>query len=274
MLSQYRDREIYYHEREQSRLTADAKLLGIDTVVTIIIEAMDQCKLAIPRHLPGAKMLRDCLRPKLHVVGIIVHGIFRIGWLADPTIAKDSNCYLELILRTMCMLVRRCTDLNIRMPSRCIIIADNASDNKKQYAFSLNALMVACDLFVTVTSGILRTGHNHDDQDAMFGKWSQCLARQNILQDPQDFVNALRRNFPGTHFEFLNHVRNWCDFVSTTLVQLTGMGGSTTLNSAHAFSFCKRSVAPSVYGTPESQFLEPPHGDDVVLFVRCFFTHD
>ena len=56
-------------------------------------------------------------------------------------------------------------------------MADNASDNKKQYAFSLHALMVAVDLFVTVTSGFFRTGHSHDDQDAMFGGMESISGR-------------------------------------------------------------------------------------------------
>ena len=72
LLSQYRDRECYYHERDRSRRTAEQKLAGSESTVTIIIDAMDQGKFSVPRHLPGAKMLKDCLRPKLHVVGIIV----------------------------------------------------------------------------------------------------------------------------------------------------------------------------------------------------------
>ena len=97
LLSQYKDRLCYYHEREQSKLTAKGLLQGSASTLTIIIDAMDQAKFCIPRHVPGSKSLKDALRPRMHVVGVIAHGWFRAGYLVEPTISKDANVFIEIL---------------------------------------------------------------------------------------------------------------------------------------------------------------------------------
>ena len=132
LMSQKEDRHVYYHEREQSRLTSLGRVLGSSSTATLIIDAIDQAKFTLPRHMPAAKLLKDILRPKLHVVGVIMHGFFKVGFLIDPTMAKDSNMFIEIVVRCIGMLVKRCAELGVRVPRRLMIVADNASDNKNQ----------------------------------------------------------------------------------------------------------------------------------------------
>ena len=108
LLSQYRDGEVYYYEREQSVQTSKGQLTGPRSTATMIIDAMDQAKFACPRHLPNAKSLQDAMRPRLHVVGVRVAGYFKRGYIIEPTISKDGDLWMEIIDRVLHDVVGYC----------------------------------------------------------------------------------------------------------------------------------------------------------------------
>eukprot|EP00969_Alexandrium_andersonii_P277626 12271866-Alexandrium_andersonii.AAC.1 len=65
----------------------------------------------------------------------------------------------------------------------------------------------------------LRTGHSHEDVDAMFGTWAQFLGRQKTLETPSDFRQALAQEFRSdTHFTVLDYVRDWSDYFGECLL--------------------------------------------------------
>ena len=204
LLSQYRDRQCYYHERSLSQSTARAQLIGPSSTLTIIIDAMDQAKFCVPRHLPAAKSLKDALRPRLHVVGVIAHGFFKAGFLVDPSIQKDSNLFIEIIVRTLDGVMTHCRDKKIDMPTRLVVVSDNAGDNKNKFTMTLSAVLAAIQLFKLTFNIYLRTGHSHEDIDAMFGCWARCLLLQATLETPDEFRAALATQFPDTRPCLLN----------------------------------------------------------------------
>ncbi|CAL1165648.1 unnamed protein product [Cladocopium goreaui] len=100
LMSQYRDRQVYWALRSSSRL----RTLG---QITIIQDGMDQCKFAFPRSpLCRGKDLSTLIRPKLSIVGCLAHGWCLLFSVSDPTHPKDSSCMAELFCHTLTRLSR------------------------------------------------------------------------------------------------------------------------------------------------------------------------
>lgn len=91
--SQYADRTVYYFERNWSMLTARGQLLGDNTTVTMIVDYVDQAKLCVPRHLPAAKQMQDCDRPRLHMAGVIAHGWGAPGCISNSISVQEIICW-------------------------------------------------------------------------------------------------------------------------------------------------------------------------------------
>ena len=72
-------------------------------------------------------------------------------------------------------------------PRRLVIQADNAGDNKNQWVFDFEYCCCCAKLFDTIFALFLRTGHSHEDIDAMFGSWATHLCSETTLETPQDF---------------------------------------------------------------------------------------
>ena len=98
--SQNQDRSYYYTLRGRSRATSERRLVGAAGCAVLIVDGMDQAKLACPRHLPQSKLLQDSMRPRLHVVGVRIAGFLKAGFIVDPTISKDADLWVEVIVRS------------------------------------------------------------------------------------------------------------------------------------------------------------------------------
>ena len=269
LMSQHCDRQAYYHERLQSLNTSRGQLIGLCSTLCIIIDAMGMASFKVPRHLPGSKVLSDASRPQLHVIGVIAHGFHKAGYLFDPTIPKDANVFIEIIMITISRTKQHCRDKGLDFPARIIIVADNAGDNKNTWTFTMNAALAGSGLARMSSHVSLRTGHSHEDIDAMFGYWANCLVNQPTLETPSDFKDALLKQFPNTLFDILPGVRDWKDFFNAALIKFEGMGSS--LKAAHSYCFIKRSnLPPDMYGAATSDFVDPASPHDVLLLVRKY----
>ena len=68
---------------------------------------------------------------------------------------------------------------------------DNATrDNKNRYVFAFWSLLVAKRIFCKVYVNFMMVGHTHDDIDALFGRWSMLLKKENFPTIP-----ALMKSF-------------------------------------------------------------------------------
>ena len=268
LLSQYRDRAVYYHNRELSHLTMQGKLVGPETTCCLIVDAMDQAKFACPRHLPGAKQLQDCQRPRLHVVGAIMHGVGKFGFFVDPTVPKDSSLFIEVTIQCLHVMFMECRRRGCSPPSRFVLHSDNAGDCKNVWTLSMNALLTGSHFRVCFNQ-YLRTGHSHEDIDAMFGSWARHLAEQSTLETPTQFMASLTKAFEDTRFVKLDHVRDWGNFFSNCLVDIHGMGGSEM--AAHSYTWITRAdLDVTRYGEPQNPFKMVGSKNDVVLLVRKY----
>lgn len=268
LMSQYKDRLVYYHERNQSHLTAQGLVVGPLSTMTIIIDAMDQAKFCVPRHTPGSKSLKDAVRPRLHVVGVLVHGWFSAGYIFDPTMPKDSNTFIEILVQSIHAVFDMCRAKRMQPPRRLVVQADNAGDNKNQWVFDM-IYCLTVRTFEACFLNYLRTGHSHEDIDACFGSWATHLCSEKTLETPTDFLTSLSKAFPKTRFQMLDYVRNWAAYLSDLMVKSEGIGGS--VGAAHSFCCARRSEFDVVsFGQPSSAFPELPASDDVIMVCRKY----
>ena len=122
LMHQYRDRQVYWALRGSSRLRS----LG---QICIIQDGMDQMKFALPRsRLFLAKDLNTLIRPKLGIIGVIIHGHSFIVAVSQPNHAKDSSCMAELFCHSLTRLQRS----GVRLADTIIhLIADNTPRETK-----------------------------------------------------------------------------------------------------------------------------------------------
>ena len=154
-----------------------------------------------------------------------------------------------------------------------MLVADNAGDNKNHWTFAFTASTVSCHIFKMAFNLFLRTGHSHEDIDAMFGLWAKCLANQQTLEVPSDFMSVLGVQFPYTTFSLLSYTRDWQDRLADCLFKISGMGNS--VGTCHSFAHLRRStVDVQKYGAIESSFTDAPDPDDVVMLPRKYMHMD
>ena len=79
----------------------------------------------------------------------------------------------------------RTSPLATPLPPILHVQMDNATgDNKNRYVFCFWSLLVAKKIFREVYVNFMLVGHTHDDIDALFGRWSMLLRKENFPTIP------------------------------------------------------------------------------------------
>ena len=126
-----------------------------------------------------AKLLRDLEGPPKSssrelFVGSGSTTLFR-GILKGAKMCKAS---LALQPETLMPTIALPPILNVQM--------DNATgDNKNRYVYAYWSLVVAKRIFREVYVNFMIVGHTHDDIDALFGRWSMLLRKENFPTIPE-----------------------------------------------------------------------------------------
>ena len=64
---------------------------GINQLLKITIDGMDQAEFRCPRNFAFSAEFEACFRPQLHMVGTICHGHFEAYFIMGTHQAKDAN---------------------------------------------------------------------------------------------------------------------------------------------------------------------------------------
>ena len=109
IVAQWQDRQIYENMQDLSR-TCMLRLqegnlwlaLTISTsVLTVIVDGMDQAKLRVPRLLVHSHAFERLPRPAFHVQGIWAHGAGYQLAVTDADVMKDTAANLEVLCRLL-----------------------------------------------------------------------------------------------------------------------------------------------------------------------------
>ena len=266
--SQRADRGVYYARRALSRLKQicqDGKVH-----VSLILDGMDQAKFSTPRdeRLDQSKEFEG-VRPRLHVVGVIVHGYFRQIYVTDPDVPKDSNLTCEILANVLTHLKEMGVPLSVDVVLH--IQGDNTCrENKNNTTMKFCGALTGFSRIVVGEQEYLVTGHTHEDIDQLFGRLAKFLLGQHRLEDPAAFVaaiNGFMQNLGQTTEMWhrcvkLDHVRNWKQWLSHLSVHVTGIGGP---GAPHRFRFERRSDVTGPILTPKRWERASVHAQDVVL---------
>ena len=215
LLRQYRDRQIYWSHRSESRSQSSS---GTPiTEISIILDGMDQAKHAYPksRYIEGSKEFSSWSRPKLAATTIIAHGHAVLVGLSPDHVSTSGSRTIELVAHLMTK-----TLTYIDWP-RCFVRleADNCSKElKHQTALRVFATMIALHRLRGCEFNYLQSGHSHEDIDAYFSVVSTWLGRFPELHSVDDFRQCLsnmlanksvRTNEPKREVVVYDQYRDW-----------------------------------------------------------------
>ena len=197
---QYRDRQIYWSDRGQSRPRG--------SVISVIIDSMDQAKFALPRgSAMKSKDLSGLNRPKCHITAALVHGHCLLITVSDQDIQKSSSTMIDILAHTLTMLQLRGVPL-----SAC------TREMKNNPFCRFLGSMVAHSKLASASLTNLVSRHSHEDIDQVFGQLAQWLIKTcRTAECPTDFTQAIdawlaqlpRPHEKGRHCVRLSCVRDW-----------------------------------------------------------------
>ena len=192
--------------------------------VTIIHDKMDHSKTACPAFSHKSKELDGLMKLPVSVTGMLAHGHadvqyvhygldvfshdsnYTIGSMAKLlrdlelppksssgelfTNSKSTNLF-KAVLEGADMCNASLPPLPntlapaIQLPPILNVQMDNATgDNKNRYVFCFWSLLVVNKIFREVYVNFMIVGHTHDDIDALFGRWSMDLKKDNFPTVP------------------------------------------------------------------------------------------
>lgn len=143
-----------------------------------------------------AKDLGQFQRPRLHVVGCIVHGWGVAMAISGHDQKKDSSMMTEIVA----FLLTRMQASGVNL-ARCHfhLQGDNTSrEVKNSTLMRFLSALTSHGICQSTSMGHLRSGHSHDDVDQMFSSCALHLVRYSKLAEtPSDFVHTIQSFVDG-----------------------------------------------------------------------------
>lgn len=288
LLSQWLDRQCYWSSRQLSRTFFTSSLVTNiswqSSLCCCIIDGMDQSKLRLPKwgRQRISKNQELLFRPTTHLAACWIHGYKTYIAIADENTKKDSETQSEIIMRSL-------SDLHSNhstMPLGLHTQADNCfREQKNQYIFKMNLLLVAIGVFRYTIMSFLRTAHSHEDIDQLFGQVARLFGGK-TFDCPSDMIKLLNRvsrnaESSGTSNARLSsavaykldQVSRWKEFGAQTAVSIHGM------RRVHYFRICHRADIGAETLSRVSQVEDfnvgrvQPHANDLFLVTKRWM-HD
>ena len=178
---------------------------------------MDRSKFKVPRSTSviSSKDFSAFGRPTLDCYGCLNHGRMAILFQTLPHIRKDSNFSCEVIAYNMHKLAEVADTRRMEL----VCQSDNCCrEVKNNSVVRLLGLWAGCHKVARAELRQLRTGHSHEDIDALFGALTYHLEREFELHTDAAFLASLqtflsdplcRPNEPEKFALQVDQVRDW-----------------------------------------------------------------
>lgn len=184
-------------ERTQYYASKCKALLHPEDCLSLIMDAMDQRKTAIPFFLNPSKSIAGEYVLKTKLMGVKVHGIGHYLYFSTNQICHDSNFSVECLRRTILKLHDQHQG---KLPRTLYIQSDNGPDMKSKQFIAFCAYLVEKGVFEKVKLSYLIVGHTHEDIDQYFSCISRYIKKTlKTILTVAEFVKALSSAFttPG-----------------------------------------------------------------------------
>jgi hypothetical protein len=155
-----------------------------------------------------AKLLRDLDRPPKSSYHRLFDGA-RSSPLFQAVLTKAEMCEVALppVSETPCPAIPLPPILNVQM--------DNATrDNKNRFVFCFWSLLVVKGIFREVYVNFMLVGHTHDDIDALFGRWTMALKKENFPTIPLLMKSFMEVESIPTIPHLIEEVPNFKGFIA------------------------------------------------------------
>ena len=97
---------------------------------------------------------------------------------------------------------------------------DNATgDNKNRFVFCFWSLLVAKKIFREVYVSFMLVGHTHDDIDALFGRWSMVLKKDNFPTIPSLMKSFMDVDSVPTIPHLVEEVPDFKGFIENSILE-------------------------------------------------------
>lgn len=266
--SAFAHRDLYYLNRFRSKTSPHE-------VLTIMHDKMDHSKTASPALSHKVKHLDGLTKLPVAVTGMLAHGHvdqryahygldlyphdanYTVGSFAkllrdleappkstsrELFVRCNSHPLYEAILQGAGI----CLDPlgpapDIPVPAKPLppilnVQMDNAvGDNKNRYVFCFWSLLVAKRIFREVYVNFMLVGHTHDDIDALFGRWSMTLRKENFPTIPMLMKSFMKIESIPTIPHLIQEVPDFKKFIAPWI--LDGNESLMGHTKVHQFKF-------------------------------------
>ena len=154
------EKQKYYHHRYKSRTQPDK-------YCSIIIDNMDQAKVAAPGLRRETANTEKLFKLKTHCTGVMVHGTATgpktFCYLWPDRYPKDPNVTCSILLDVLNKIETEAEVLYLQV--------DGATgENKNRHLMEFCAYLVAIGVFKKIKVSFLPVGHTHEDIDQLFSR--------------------------------------------------------------------------------------------------------
>jgi hypothetical protein len=179
-----KERQLYIWRRERGR---DPN----QDVVSMIVDAADQAKYALPYHHIATHESSKALRVPVHLMGVLVHGDYVHAYTYYENFKQGNNVTIEAIHSALCAKMAR----DGRLPSTFFLQLDNTTKQcKSRYMIGWLGYLVFRGVFNHIVVSFLPVGHTHEDIDQVFSRLSVYLACHDALNMAQLHA-AIRQSY-------------------------------------------------------------------------------
>jgi hypothetical protein len=148
-----------------------------DECLSLIIDGADQSKHGIP-HSCGKSHASDAAwKLKLHLMGVIAHGIGAYVFTCPANFAQGHNVTIQALFDVLEQI--KTAKGWIHFPPTLYLQLDNTTkQNKGKWLMAFLALLVEAGTFTKIIVSFLPVGHTHEDIDQFFSRIAMALRRK------------------------------------------------------------------------------------------------
>ena len=253
------------------------------TVLSLVIDGMDEAKFKIPRRVEATKQLQAVWRPECRFIGCLAEGLTENFFIGDSDLVKDANLDLTLVSHVIHEAQKTLEERGVVLPSMLRLHSDNASSELKNVlCMKFCAWLAFRGMFREIWLTQFRVGHSHGLIDQRFSECRTILSNEGNLQTPQEFLTALQK-VKARQGRVLNleQVHAAVDFQAFFSDLETTVSGHTQTKrktqqgeeAVHVFIFQLRKKLPANAPAVNETFPEhPPHPEDVILCCRHYIS--
>lgn len=212
LMTQQRERDVYYDHRRIGRETFAGQLPLDQGAVSLIVDFMEQAKTDLPHFVRSPKGLKEEMENALPlaVLGILVHGYRHYAFVVPPWVGAGADTIIECISQVL-------ADLPAQHARKLYIQFDNATENKCRATFGFLGSLVHSHRFDEVEVGCLLVGHTHEDVDQWFSVLGDKL-KPTVFVTPEELGYLLRtaHSDPALkanvrHLKYRHNFTEWLD---------------------------------------------------------------